>query len=137
MDALDELRVFLKGLGDEIVAKAGKDVGFAVWIETAGAWSYTSNCDRSVIVKAMKEWLMLTERALVKSPGRTENSRQRDDRLALERKCAEIGKAIGTKFKLGLFLFESDPSPISAYIANVEDFRERVANWVKIQERKS
>jgi hypothetical protein len=122
----------LSKLSDTLTDEVGPGIGFALFIRTGEAWSYTSNCHRPDVVAGLTEWLKLTEKGLVKAPGHKESSVQVDDRLALERKCVELGKRIGEELRMGLFLFEMNGSS-SAYTSNVPDFRERVAAWVKIQ----
>ncbi len=132
-----EVRDRLRGLLDFVSKDLGKDVGFAMFVETEDGWSYVSNCDRKDIVGNFTAWIDLTRRGLVKSPGRKESAVQLDDRLSLERRCAEMASRIRERMgNMGLvfFLFEGHNS---AYVANVEDFRDRVVNWVSIQKSRS
>ncbi len=129
-----ELRALLGELSDHLTTACGPGVGFALFIETKGGWSYTSNCARKDVIEGLTAWLSLTGRGLSKELTRKESGEQVDDRLALERRCADIGKTIGEKFRMGLFLFEGHNS---AYIANVEDIRDRVQAWLKSQKPKN
>ncbi len=113
---------------------AGPDVGFALFVQAHNAWHYVSNCPRKDIIAGLTEWLYLTGRSLVKAPGRTETSDEVDERLGLERKCAEIGKMIADRAHMALFLFENgEGGASSAYFSNVPNAREGVATWVKSQ----
>lgn len=134
MTAEQEVRAFLRELSDSLTEQVGPDVGFALFIETAGGWSYTSNCSRADIIGGLTAWIRLTERGLVKELTRKETGQEVDARLALERRCAEIGKTLAAKFKMGIFLFEDKNS---AYISNVEDIRERVQAWLRSQTPKN
>ncbi len=138
MDAAQVL-AYLEKLCDELRAAVSPGTGFALFVEVGPGWSYLSNCDRKDVVKGFSEWLDLTAKGIVKSPGRTETSHQVDDRLALERKCVEVADKVRLrKHRCVLFLFRSvGDHEISAFVANVDNPRDRVATWVKLQQNLS
>jgi hypothetical protein len=137
MTPAEEARGLLQELSEDLKAAVPPGIGFSLFIDLPQGWCYTSNCDRSDVVKLLTEWLDLTAMGRVSHPGAKVTSQQTDDRLALERRCAEIGKTLAHKVKMGLFLYEMGGPGNSAFFTSVPDFRERVKLWVDIQKNRS
>jgi len=134
----------------EIVAKAvGPDLGFALFLPVAGRLTYVSNANREDMVKSLSEWLRRTkptswsrvdderedpERGKWgRSFSSGESPRQVETRLSLEEHCASIGKKIGERIKLTLFVLNFGDGGNLAYYTNMERSREGVAEWLESQ----
>jgi hypothetical protein len=135
----------LRKMGKLIEGAAGEGVGFAFFILTGNETSYTSNGHRSDVIKVLEEWLDRTTPATLivdrKESGRAgrsfaraskkESSHETDTRLAFERRCAEIGKHMGSVAEVCLFLFNFGGEGNLAYWTNTPNAHKAVAAWVK------
>lgn len=129
---MEDLRVRLKELSAWVDGQLKEGVGFSLFVELDEGWNYTSNHLRKDAVDMLQRWLALTGKGLVKQVGVKETPVEVDDRLALERVCVEVSRAIRerTGKGMGLFLFHEGKA---AYFSNVEDIRDKVARWVELQ----
>ncbi len=126
----------LRDIAACITHAIGPGLGFALFICTGPTWSYISNAQRFDVVKTMNEWLEKTatvDGAVFGSAHENETPEKATARLALERKCADLGQTIGDVTKLCAFLFDfGDGGNLAFYTnANMRDVRAGVAGWVK------
>lgn len=129
---MKETKQALKEIANIIAADAGPGVGFALFLDADGRPYYLSNAERPDVVRALEEWLSLSSGDLRVTKAR-EPTDANDARLALERKCAEIGKELAEEARLILFLFDFGDGGHIAHFTTEPSFREMVARWVKQQ----
>jgi hypothetical protein len=124
----------LRDIADIIRSAISEDVGFILFLGTSAGTSYIGKVERSEAITLLDEWLLKTSGKLSKKV--MESSCQVDDRLALERQCAQIGKTIAQVAQVLLFLFDYGDNGSLAYYTNMDMAREGVACWVKAQKEK-
>jgi len=143
--AVVTMRPQLREIAERLTEACGKGTGFALFLLTAkNTTSYLSNARRPDVVKLLEVWLARTcvvpgFSGIKPRPRKTkETSQEVDARLALERRCATIGKAIATKTNLCLFIFEYEGVGDNlAYFSNITNPRDGVESWVKHERDKS
>jgi hypothetical protein len=129
-------RLLLRDIAEIIDRATGEGVGFAFFLESGGDWSYASNGHRADVVKTLAEWIERTRTTDESGPGEEpiEAAPDRAKRVALEERCADIGRTIaGAGTGVALFLFDFGPKGNLAYFTNVRGARERVTSWVNEQ----
>ena len=144
------LRDNLTKLARYIEEQAGKNIGFALFLNEGRRSAYISNARREDVQKMFREWLKKTDReireiqkAMSQVSGKEEYEPFIDpqtaaqdpfesyDRVRLQRQCAKIGEEVGTKAKVILFLFHFEPGGSMAYWVNVPNARQVVSDWVE------
>jgi hypothetical protein len=131
----EEMREQLRGIANIVKRACGEGVGFALFLGPAGGPNfYIASAEREDVVKLLREWLTYVRRSGVP---RKEKSEEMDARLALERKCAEIGKTIASKASLVLFLFTYGDGGDMAHFTNIRKFEDDIERWVVSQEVRS
>ena len=118
----------LRGIADAI-KRALPGVGFALFLSVPGRVDYLSNADRADVVVALADWLKRRP-----GTGRAQSSHEIDERLVLERRCAELARTILTTPHVDVALFAFDFGPANhgnlAYFVSEPRMRHVVAEWV-------
>lgn len=144
---IEALKTELRAIAKVVGEAAGPSTAFALFLPMAGRLTYCSNANREDMVKTLGEWLQKTKPTSWSrvehgedprgSWGRSfssgETTRQVEARLALEDRCAHLGKKVGEHAKLTLFFMDYGEGGNLAYFTNMENVREGIKTWLESQ----
>ena len=143
-----ELRAIAGMVATMVEKTSGPNTGYALFLPVGGRLTYCSNGAREDMVKLLGEWLRKTTPTSVVDEDRDdprgkwgrsfssgETPRQVETRLAMEDRCASLGKKLGEKMQLTLLLFNFGDRGNLAYYTNMDSLkvREGIAAWLSSQ----
>lgn len=103
---------------------------------------YLANGDRLEIRRLLAHWVERSTFTVDPKRRPRETSEDVDVRLAVERRCADVGTRLTRASKVALFFFKNDVDcpggvGVNAYFASLPNARNRVAEWLAAQEQRS
>lgn len=119
----------IKDLGRTIASMTGKGRGFAFLIGLGGEFFYASNGTRADVRQSLMEWLT---RLTVNTCDAAETPVAVRARLAIEERCAEIGRVVSLAGSpIILFVFDFGDGGNMAYFTNVPEAPKVVERFLK------
>jgi hypothetical protein len=119
---------------------------FAAFIALGGEVVYLANGDRAEMCRLLAFWVEHANFNLDFDPNRKgvvkkreETRQEADERIAVERHCAELGKELARTAPIAFFVFKNNEDCVSgvginAHFVSLGKARVKIAAWLKRQE---